>query len=569
MKAPMAETEAADADLILEVSADDDAEIRAQTSKALMAHPMMRQEFQAGDLWLVRFDLSDKDDEPDRFSALVQDTASGRTLEAEGIVGEPSSIVIMPMSQQRAPTDEEFTWAVAAVAADEDLAGVMADTGTSTYRPAPALANVTTPDGAIDRVITVGIRSEQDQPRHRVVGVRTSDGVVVAEPFGRPLVADDECGAAPEVECPPLSGSPRARVRLARGDVALWELVVVRPSASSGTNGSGVELRRVEYKGQRVMARAHVPIATVRSTSSAAGCGPTHRSWLHEESCFAASGDDPVPGFRVCSAAPSTILDRGEAGGDFRGVAFWLDGDDLLIVSQIQAGWYRYVSEWRLLADGTIQPRLGVVPTRNPCTCGTETHHAYWRFDFDILGADNNLVQEHNRTPVSGTSPWHTTRYEVRRPRDAAADRFWRVRNVSSSQGYSLIPGGDDGEADHFGVGDLWVLRQYDDEFDDGRGATSDPMLSRADLDRFVNGEPVERQDVVLWYAGHLRQGPSGPSERGSQDPSGPSERGTEGTDGPDEPGRRIGPDLVPSNWRDLPTSTERFEPPVPPPLRT
>lgn len=37
---------------------------------------------------------------------------------------------------------------------------------------------------------------------------------------------------------------------------------------------------------------------------------------------------------------------------------------------------------------------------------------------------------------------------------------------------------------------------------------TADPALSRANIDRFVNGELVEDRDVVLWYAAHFRHSP-------------------------------------------------------------
>ena len=46
-------------------------------------------------------------------------------------------------------------------------------------------------------------------------------------------------------------------------------------------------------------------------------------------------------------------------GGGYRGVALWADGDEVVVVSQLEAGPFRYVNEWRLGADGTIRPRLG------------------------------------------------------------------------------------------------------------------------------------------------------------------------------------------------------------------
>ena len=66
-------------------------------------------------------------------------------------------------------------------------------------------------------------------------------------------------------------------------------------------------------------------------------------------------------------------------------MAFWLDGDELVIASQLEAGPYRYVNEWRLAVDGVIRPRLGCSAATNSVTCKPHVHHAYWRLDFDIL----------------------------------------------------------------------------------------------------------------------------------------------------------------------------------------
>jgi hypothetical protein len=315
-----------------------------------------------------------------------------------------------------------------------------------------------------------------------------------------------------------------------QGDDLLWDFVVVRPSASSGVNGSGVELRLVDYQGVRVLHRAHVPILNVAYDGLDGGCGPTYRDWLNQESCFEADGDEPVAGFRVCAAAARTILERGEGGGGFRGVALWLEGDELVVASQLEAGWYRYLSEWRLHRDGTIRPRMGFAAVRNPCTCEPHTHHAYWRLDFDITGAGLNLVQEHNSPTLPGQlAPWHTIRYEVQRPRDPAHQRRWRVRTVRSAHGYAVVPGPDDGTADAFGAGDVWVLAYHPEELDDGEGFTTDPTRSRAHLDWFVTGELVEREDVVLWYGAHFRHAPG---------------------EGADDAPHRVGPDLEPFNWK-------------------
>ena len=79
----------------------------------------------------------------------------------------------------------------------------------------------------------------------------------------------------------------------------MWRFLVIRPAASSGTNGSGIELRYVDYKGKRVLYRAHVPILNVKYTGDA--CGP-YRDWQYQEGMIQAAGSDVAPGFRLCPA---------------------------------------------------------------------------------------------------------------------------------------------------------------------------------------------------------------------------------------------------------------------------
>jgi hypothetical protein len=87
------------------------------------------------------------------------------------------------------------------------------------------------------------------------------------------------------------------------------------------------------------------------------------------------------------------------------------------------------------------------------------------------------------------------------------------------------MPGANDGTRDAYGVGDAWIVRyRGSSEYDDGQGFTTDPALSRANIDRFVNGEVVEDRDVVMWYAAHFRHSPG-------------------------HGGAYVGPDLKPVNW--------------------
>lgn len=467
-----------------------------RASASLLSLPVIQRDFPGVDLWLVAYDVMDKPGDGGEanppFVGTVQDMDSGRVLEVRGLLDDPDTYGLDYTSRQHPPTEDELAWAVAEIGPDE---------GVEVYRPLPPLANIEHPDGTVDRVVVVGLRSSDGT--HRLIGVRTSDGEVFEPPPGVTVPGGPEHGVARGPDCPPAAGDQQARVRVLQGDAVLWELVVVRPSASSGANGSGVELRTVDYLGKRVLNRGHVPILNLEYGDG----GGTIRLWQSAEACFGAAGDDPVPGFRLCADAPGTIVDTGAEGGDFRGVALWLDGDDLVVLSQVEAGWHRYVSEWRLSADGRIRPRMRFGAVQNRATGRPHLHHAYWRLDFDIPDALNNAVQEHNDPPVAGFGRLQTIRYETRRPRSAANGRFWQVRDDRFGRAYVVVPGADDGEATDFGVGDVWVLRYSEMEIDDGEGITTDPVRARAQLDRFLNGDPVHREDVVLWYAAHSRDG--------------------------------------------------------------
>ena len=216
-------------------------------------------------------------------------------------------------------------------------------------------------------------------------------------------------------------------------------------ATSSGTSGSGVELRNVSYRGKRVFRRAHVPILNVRYDGDR--CGP-FRDWQYEESMFDAQGTDVAPGFRLCPSPARTMLESGHDHGTFHGVAVYVE--------------------------------------------------------VDVAGGGDCAVREFNDPPVTGSSPWHTLRHETRRRRNPARARRWQVVNRATGESATLEPAPADGERDAYGVGDLWALRRRPGEVDDSIGLTADPDDTRAHIDRFVDDASIVGTDVVLWYAGHF-----------------------------------------------------------------
>src|SRR5664280_49369 len=123
-----------------------------------------------------------------------------------------------------------------------------------------------------------------------------------------------------------------------------------------------------------------------RLTARAPGCADPRRALLRRRDLpRLAEPGDAVPGGRrrsgrvgMAGVHPATSHDPGIR---YRR-------------GELPAGWYRYVSDWRLRDDGTIGPRFGFAGTRNPRTCMRHQHHVYWRLDFDIDGAGRDVIEQ-------------------------------------------------------------------------------------------------------------------------------------------------------------------------------
>jgi hypothetical protein len=422
---------------------------------------------------------------------------------ATGPVDDPSAAEIDESGSQPPPSEDELAEAVERLRSDDRVGSALRAERLLPYQAMPPLLNTVRPDGAVERTINVGLYAPDDNIRHRFVAVNLVSGAVEHAPAGAPADSHNDCGVPSRDGCAQGRRSGAVRVRMTEGSQRLWDLVVARPRISSGDVGSGVELKDVRYRGMAVLRRAHVPILNVEYDQSVdlEGCGPTYRDWQNEEACFHAEGQDVQPGYRACPEPAKTIFEASSDRGNFRGVAFYIRSRQLFMVSELRAGWYRYVSEWRLSPSGVMRPRFGFNGVRNPCTCKPHHHHAYWRFAFDVDGKPST-VDEFNDPALDGnTGNWHTIVRETRRRKSPSRQRKWRIRNPDG-KGYMLVPGDNDGTSDDFGVGDLWVVRRRPGEVSDS--AESD----RARIGRFVNGQRVDGRALVVWYAGHFEHAP-------------------------------------------------------------
>lgn len=281
----------------------------------------------------------------------------------------------------------------------------------------------------------------------------------------------------------------------------VWQFCWLRPSNSSGANGSGLEIRNVYYNGHLVMKRGHIPILNVLYDPGGCGC---YRDWLFQEVVF--QSDNVIfPGYSEPTSPPLTVCDTGGSAGDqgtFTGVAAEKLADRLILTTQLEAGWYRYTIKWRFYLDGRIEPVMGFSAVNAGCIAFTHKHHAYWRFDFDIDAPGNAVVIETPRPayiPSPGVdTPPVTLSTEAMRL-DTGGDRSWTIYDSVSGRGYSVIPGAEVAlPADFFSVGDAWFLKYKSTELDDtGVGGQVCPIKMSSD----INGEDLG-SDVVMWYRG-------------------------------------------------------------------
>lgn len=518
-------------------------EVIDEVSQAVLNHPSVRE--QLGEtrhrllsVQLLNSAAQGKPDDPippDHYRATIYDYTNNRIVLATGGLDDiQGSMEVSEAGYQPLPNREEFDEAVEVLLEDEDIGPAIREQRLVPYRPMPPLIEAGLPDGRLERTLAVGLLPRERGARHEIVGANMIHRTAARFHDRAPetaLAAAATCGLPNANQAPTprgLAGQFQVTIPQADGS-PLWSFLMIRPSASSGTNASGVELQNVRYRGKLVLFQAHAPILNVQYAGDA--CGP-FRDWLFEESWVQANGTNVAPGIRRSQAPAQTILESGTDSGNFRGVAIYRQGRETVLVSELQAGWYRYVSQWRFHDNGTIRPRFGFSAVQDSCVCNVHHHHVYWRFDFDIGTAENNEVREFNSPPIFPPSNWHTFQFEARRRRRPNLSRRWQIRNTQTRDAYNLIPGADDGVADTFGRGDVWILRFNEGQIDDGiSAAPSQAGASQANapaaIGRFVNGESVFNQDVVVWYAAHFTH------EVGEEE----------------EHGHYVGPTLRPAQW--------------------
>src|SRR4029450_8909508 len=103
------------------------------------------------------------------------------------------------------------------------------------------------------RTLTLGLVSNGERGRHHIVAVNMIRREILDHVDGAAHDSDDECGPPAFSDCASTGNPGRVSVKVIQGSTTRWTFDVIRPSASSGTNGSGIELRSVRYRGKQVL----------------------------------------------------------------------------------------------------------------------------------------------------------------------------------------------------------------------------------------------------------------------------------------------------------------------------
>ncbi len=301
----------------------------------------------------------------------------------------------------------------------------------------------------------------------------------------------------------------------------VWEFCYLRPSQSSATQGSSLELRDVYYNGRMVLKRAHSPILFAEYTS-----GTCYRDWKDDDADFLAPPSVRnmvgVPTFAVktncdVSSLPTASygacpFSQGNPPGDcFTGVALEDRGNYLTVTTQHAAAWYQYASRFIFHLDGSFEPEFGFGNSDGTNNHITHWHHNYWRLDFDIEGSANDVISENN--VVQGLE-FATKRCNAGTTPSCSTERQWTVTDTVTGRGYRILPSAEDyvtptnqaGSARHqidF-IGATYIAGEYGDH---ANNQLSDCVFAHANLSNGgdLDGAAGAGTDVVVYYRSGVR----------------------------------------------------------------
>ncbi|MFI7002313.1 hypothetical protein [Nocardia sp. NPDC050175] len=239
----------------------------------------------------------------------------------------------------------------------------------------------------------------------------------------------------------------------------LWEVLDGKSEA--------IAFRDVYYKGIKVLHRASLPMIRVQYDGGAGG--------PYKDQLSSGNMQRPVAVYEGTNP-------------DYR---------FLVVESYHVIGRYRLLNRWIFRSDGIILPQLYSAGLQHPAN---HRHHTYWRFDWDIDGAANNLALQHALTSQDwGYGPgWIPRTSELSSIH--IGDNRWAVLKKGTGRGFLIDKGPFDGASDWFSRLDVAITAYHGPE--DLGGALGGP--NDDEIWRHVNGENTDGADIVMWYVAHL-----------------------------------------------------------------
>lgn len=229
----------------------------------------------------------------------------------------------------------------------------------------------------------------------------------------------------------------------------IWEMCYLSPADSSAAQGSSLEIREVYFNGYLVLERSHVPMLFANYATSTC-----YRDWKNTNSNFIEANqvENPTnPAVTTCDASthPQNSVGNcpfGMSGNCISGVQVEKYEDRLVLTTNHSAAWYKYSSRYVFWADGRFQPRFGFGNSNGTNSGITHWHHAYWRLNFDIDGADNDevfIVDDQGQTQQN--TEFHDLREitsgQANDPGVYTDEVTWLVKDNVTGRGYQMVPG--------------------------------------------------------------------------------------------------------------------------------
>ena len=279
--------------------------------------------------------------------------------------------------------------------------------------------------------------------------------------------------------------------------------------------------------GQANLAQIHVPYddnsARFHDVSDF-GLGGTNMDDLTQADC-------PNGSLLVDAGKHVLCMQISPRGYAYKYFAQELQGSAVSLFSVSRIGQYNYVPVWRFIDNGAIEPTIGATGKLQRVNYNSadrgwpvrvdqggqvyaigHSHNYFWRLDFDLDGPQNDQVEEFEFTPIDNNFSYQVSvtpfLTETARTVNPTRMRSWRVRDTvaTNTEGHAISYHLDPLRVGHIHQGpavepftnnQFYVTVNKPCE----RFASHNPEVQcAADVSKFVNGERLVGQDIVVWY---------------------------------------------------------------------